>query len=97
MTIFSKKCLAFPNPNCTGEKDKMINCPSQAFTYNVPDALKKQGYFMGAVKNGDIVIIDKPQNVDEVLKDGTTPKRNGAQHEATAEALGILDGGEPAK
>jgi hypothetical protein len=94
MTIFSKKSFAFPNPSSTDEKDKYILCEAQKFTYDFPEGLTKNGYFKAAVARGDIVIIDKPQNIDKVVKD-PRPTRTKSKIEQSAEALGIFDGGTP--
>jgi|GEM_PF-4131784 len=93
MTIFARKSFAFKNPNSTSDKDREILCPYQQFSYNIPDNFKKDPYFMGLVKSGDITIMSEPKDMDKALKN-PTGKRNGAQHEQTAEALGILEGGD---
>jgi hypothetical protein len=96
MTIFSKKSFAFRNANSTSEKDRRIKCPAQTFTYDVPEFLLKDDYFNSAVARGDVVIIDKPQNIDKVLKD-PRPSRTKTKLEEKAETLGIIDGGSPQK
>lgn len=90
MTVFSKKAFAFPNPD--GEKEFRLE--AQGFAHNLPDKLRNDEYFKMCVADGDIVVMDSAKQLDDVLKNGTSGKRNKAVDEQPAEALGIIDGGD---
>jgi len=94
MTVFSKKAFAFANPDSTSDKDREFKLREQDFAYNIPEELQEDAYFKLCVADGDIVVMDSPKQIDEVLKNGTAGKRNSSPDEKKAEDLGIIDGGE---
>jgi len=96
MTVFCKRALAFPKPDPKPGTDPMFKLAPQEFGYDVPEWLKDNDSFKHCVETGNIIIIDKPQNIDKAIKD-PNPKREAAQQEKSAAELGVLDGGEAAK
>jgi hypothetical protein len=94
MTVFSKKSFAITNPNSLNKEDREFRLPDQTFTHDLPEWLQDLPAFRRRVKDGDIIVMDTPKQIDTVLKKGTVGKRNGAHHEQGAADLGILDGGD---
>lgn len=98
MTVYSKRALAFPNPDATDPKgrDGEIRLGYEQFNYNVPDALQKDPYFAANKAEGNLIVVETTKDVEKIVA-GTTSKRANSDKEAKPEDLGIADGGDAKK